>query len=535
MSYEFTETVTLTIPNIEAQLVAFSEAQKTDTHKGLIVEIASIHAGRTSNHNHYSAEELEKAVESWVTPYPKPVIMNHDPASEPVGRVMAAKMDTEEDGTPFIRLQAAITDPSAMEKIADGRYLTGSIGGKADEALCSICGENWAKASASAFSTPACKHVRGRNYKGKDAYIEMKNLSFKEYSWVNMPADGKSGVRAPAAKSDAPEGEEAEEDWIRPARFYGLSMDTQEVMEYTESESRDVLSGLRKKDAAPLYMQLKGAFLSALAVHESEEDAVDEDVIMEEEEDILAVSEGLSQDLAQTVTEDETPEPEADVEEEGEVEDSDSEPDAEEGVDQYGDQQGGSNAPLPRRGQGQEKPHVKDIDAETSQYAPRNRQSDDEENVVVEAETPEIELSEQIEALESRVEELTAQQTILSEENARLRSALKRGLVERVVDAKVGLDMVQRSDREAEIEEHLKRSASSLADSLRDLAGMVPVTKAIDYSQVPRVEGQGVVGNVKDTKGREKVFTITPEELEQGNKLDAEAVFTDALMGRRKL
>jgi hypothetical protein len=82
----------------------------------------------TSNYNNYSAAELEKALQSWVEPYPKPIILNHDLNTEPIGRVMAAKMDKEQDGSNFVRLQIAITDPVAAQKIMDKRYLTGSVG-----------------------------------------------------------------------------------------------------------------------------------------------------------------------------------------------------------------------------------------------------------------------------------------------------------------------------------------------------------------------------------------------------------------------
>ncbi len=58
---------------------------------------------------------------------------------------MAAKMDKEEDGSSFVRLQVAVTDPVAIEKVLDKRYLTGSVGGRAGKAICSITGEDLAE------------------------------------------------------------------------------------------------------------------------------------------------------------------------------------------------------------------------------------------------------------------------------------------------------------------------------------------------------------------------------------------------------
>ena len=137
-------------------------------------------SGLTGNYNNYSATELEKALQSWVDPYPKPIILNHDLNSEPIGRVMAAKMDKEQDGSSYVRLQIAITDPIAAQKVLDQRYLTGSVGGRANKAVCSITGEDLAKPDASG-RMPASKYKRGAVYKGKVAFLDMQDLSFKEY------------------------------------------------------------------------------------------------------------------------------------------------------------------------------------------------------------------------------------------------------------------------------------------------------------------------------------------------------------------
>ncbi len=131
MSFVFKENFTVSLPALHSGS-PFGDFTESVNNAGIIVEIAAIHAGYTENNTFYSAEELKKAVASWVSPYPKPVIMNHDVTTEPVGRVVGAKMDAEENGKEFIRIQAAITDPKAIEKVMDKRYMTGSIGGKAD-------------------------------------------------------------------------------------------------------------------------------------------------------------------------------------------------------------------------------------------------------------------------------------------------------------------------------------------------------------------------------------------------------------------
>ena len=135
--------------------------------------------GLTANYNNYSSTELEKALQSWVEPYPKPIILNHDLNTEPIGRVMAAKMDKEVDGSPFVRLQIAITDPVAAQKVLDKRYLTGSVGGRAGKAVCSISGEDLATESEGG-RPKLPKYKRGQVYKGKLAFIDMQDISFKE-------------------------------------------------------------------------------------------------------------------------------------------------------------------------------------------------------------------------------------------------------------------------------------------------------------------------------------------------------------------
>ena len=271
-------------------------------------------SGLTSNYNNYSAIELEKALQSWVEPYPKPIIMNHDLNTEPIGRVMAAKMDKEADGSPFVRLQIAITDPVAAQKVLDKRYLTGSVGGRAAKAVCSISGDDLA-AESDTGKPRAPKFRRGQVYKGKLAFIDMQDISFKEYSFVNQPADGKSGVRATTVIGDD-KTKASSEGWVAKSSAFVLHMNEEDI--YSFDESASILSGMKKKESRPMYLHLKGAFLTAIALQESESEhnkaislLSNEDVEKEidpqenlnmkdnvTEEDILATVQTLSQDLS---------------------------------------------------------------------------------------------------------------------------------------------------------------------------------------------------------------------------------------------
>jgi len=252
-------------------------------------------------------------LQSWVEPYPKPIILNHDLNSEPIGRVMAARMDKEEDGSSFVRLQIAITDPVAVQKVMDKRYLTGSVGGRAGKAVCSISGDDLANLDESGKPKMA-RFKRGQVYKGKLAFIDMQDISFKEYSFVNQPADSKSSVRAvatPGSNAIAT----SDSEWVARSSAFVLSMDKEDIFSVEENES--LFANLKSKESRPLYLHLKGAFLSAMAIQESEnyistndpllsdendnKDVHEENLTMNEnvkDNDILATVEELSQDLS---------------------------------------------------------------------------------------------------------------------------------------------------------------------------------------------------------------------------------------------
>ena len=219
-------------------------------------------------------------------------------------------MDKEEDGAPYVRLQVAITDPQAAQKISDQRYLTGSVGGRAGKAVCSISGEDLAAESTDGRPRVP-KYKRGQVYKGKLAFVDMQDISFKEYSFVNQPADQRSSVRASKSiDGDAPIKDS--DNWTAKSTAFILHMDKEDITTVEENES--IFKNLKKKESRPLYLHLKGSFLTALAFQESETGKADntpllsEKTIINEEnlemdettksEDVLAAVENLSQDLS---------------------------------------------------------------------------------------------------------------------------------------------------------------------------------------------------------------------------------------------
>jgi len=637
-------------------------------------------SGLTANYNNYSAIELEKALQSWVEPYPKPIILNHDLNSEPIGRVIAAKMDKEVDGAPYVRLQVAITDPLAAQKISDKRYLTGSVGGRAGKAVCSISGEDLAAESTDGRPKPV-KYKRGQVYKGKLAFVDMQDISFKEYSFVNQPADQRSSVRASKSIDGATPITDSD-NWTAKSTAFILHMDKEDIVSVEENES--ILKNMKKKESRPLYLHLKGAFLTALAFQESETANADNSPLLSEKtidneenlkmdqttnnDDILAAVENLSQDLsainAAPVAEETQVEESVVVEESAPAEESvvvEEAVNAEvasalqnvldhtvvfyysahrahwnvEGDDFvqyhdlfsniYEDANGAIDALAENIRKVQAMPtsltssimnasfkddstsknamvlaadllskndvlnqailsafttanasneqgianflaerddmHKKwawqlraslnmenDMEAKESWNITTNgseaiaEATEEPTEEVVDSVNPEVtpeageqeepktELTEEPKAAEQDVNDDKLQ--VLQEENAKLREALHRTLVERVVDTKISLGVEAVEEREQLINDHVTRSAGSLADSLRDLAKMPVAKKSAQKLNETAIVENDIVFEKEDN------VVVEDEEVTTAPKAKVntvEELFVDAFMGRRKL
>jgi len=534
--------------------------------------------GLTANYNNYSAAELEKALQSWVEPYPKPIILNHDLNSEPIGRIIAAKMDKEQDGAPYVRLQVAITDPLAAQKISDKRYLTGSVGGRAGKAVCSISGEDLAAESADGRPKVA-KYKRGQVYKGKLSFVDMQDISFKEYSFVNQPADQRSSVRASKAIDGSTVVNDSD-NWTAKSTAFVLHMDKEDITTVEENES--ILKGMKKKESRPLYLHLKGAFLTALAFQESEtakaedtallseKNIIDEENVEMDEivkgDDVLATVENLSQDLSAIATvpcgtapKEETKEISSEEEVSVNVESknidlisvlSDALKEAQEAGEQSIVDVLSSKIEKLKKAQ-EDESLVEAPAAENAEQSPSEEKESEGEKVETEEQGKEevvnsedAKSSPENETQEESKSELTGSThadeqndnddklQVLQQENAKLREALHRTLVERVVDTKISLGVEPIEERENLIQDHATRSAGSLADSLRDLAKLPVAKKNIQKLNVESVIDSCIVSEKENNViVEDEELSIAPEEKVN----TVEELFVDTLMGRRKL
>lgn len=173
--------------------------------KALEVTVDASHCGYFNRNNYYyTYDGMASSAGSFLEPYRKPFLIEHEGSSKPVGRMTAAvfisvprgtyQYDSEESkikGRPTgkIRLKAMITDADAIKDILDSRFLTVSIGGRPLETpTCSICGE---AAEAGFFGIHlTCDHEVGE-VDEKKGYIGIKvgKMDYGECSFVNHPAD----------------------------------------------------------------------------------------------------------------------------------------------------------------------------------------------------------------------------------------------------------------------------------------------------------------------------------------------------------
>ena len=211
----------------------------------LRIKIAATHSGKiTKNNGFYQPSKMKDGVKTWTDQYNKPILVHHNDEKDSIGRVVSASYvdissgflavvnsnketilcdsikltefnngsllkednikfindyfvsnsellnNPDYQGLGYIELIADISDPDAIQKFLDKRYLTGSVGLSTDSAICSICDLDWADDDTEEI----CEHRPGRIYDGKKCVLIAGNLFYREWSPVNNPADTHSTV-----------------------------------------------------------------------------------------------------------------------------------------------------------------------------------------------------------------------------------------------------------------------------------------------------------------------------------------------------
>lgn len=200
---------------------------KSPTGVSLFVKTEATHSGIvTGNAKFYRPDRMQDSAHTWTLkgrPM-RPVLIEHDRKGACVGRVhkaryvdlsyqysgdfpgvkgltfydssakklnlfnsvdwvlrnLAAKPDYK--GLGYIELDMNLTDPGAIQKVQDERFLTVSVSFATDAAICSVCHTDWA-------TDDRCDHELGQAVDGKPMFLISGNFIYKECSFVNFPAD----------------------------------------------------------------------------------------------------------------------------------------------------------------------------------------------------------------------------------------------------------------------------------------------------------------------------------------------------------
>ena len=181
-----------------------ADSDRGKTISAIDVCFEATHSGQTKNSTVYHSDSMEKDADSWMTPFARPLIKNHDRGEEPLGRVIAYEFRpsllTQDRDT--ISVTFRVSDSDAIVKFMDGRYKTMSIGGIANNVTCGICGKHIVKDGVFKF----CGHWKGESYDGVKALWHIRDVEYVEASVVNTPADNWAQVVSikPVANKEDP-------------------------------------------------------------------------------------------------------------------------------------------------------------------------------------------------------------------------------------------------------------------------------------------------------------------------------------------
>ncbi len=139
---------------------------------------------------------------SFVRPYAVPIIRDHntgggmcsETSSEVYGRIYRSAQLIKDVEASYIKAVPKITHPEAIEHILTGRWLTVSLGSRAESVKCSICLQE--------LTEEFCDHEKGHFYEvGEDkakqkveALWVIGPIYAKEVSFVVSPSDEEAGI-----------------------------------------------------------------------------------------------------------------------------------------------------------------------------------------------------------------------------------------------------------------------------------------------------------------------------------------------------
>ena len=472
-------------------IISDSDGIKKDY--GLICEIDATHSGTLINNRIYPPASMDKGIRSWTKPYKKPVLVNHDDAADPIGRIIKAKylktnrgMESSDykpilkasDGYGYTRLTLRITDSEAIQKIIDGRYETVSVRMSTDHAFCSICNTDWS-------ADGPCEHTPGQMYDKKLAYITTGDLSYREMSFVNIPADEFAGVKEVLLSEDKMERE------IVNIGLYASNPEEKVFADLTSDENVNLYSFLDDKieegDEIILHLLDKS---NKIEKFHKEEDVKPEEITKDKLIELDAVKEIVNEAVAKAKTEDAAK----------------AKSDCEAALKKLEEELKKDCIPSEDH-----KKIVEELEISNKNLKECSEASDSKKS------------KEKIDSLEAEMKEKEEDRKRIMDENIKINSELHKVVAERLYDLKKTLkkpDVVSIKTpdaRDKKVEEFAQRSIDSLKDQISDLllehekaistgyfggdisnpgASQTDKTNEVDTSIVPKKE------NKKDTLKR---------------------------------
>lgn len=469
--------------------LVFSDSGEVKSGTSLICSVPASHAGTLINNRIYPPDKMRKGVKSWTTPYKKPVLTNHDEDSDPIGRVINAKytktaraMDGKDyqpilkatDGYGYVDLTLKITDPEAIQKVMDGRYETVSVRMSTDHAFCSVCNTDWADEGP-------CEHMPGKKYDGKLAYMTTGDLTYREVSFVNIPADEFAKVEGATFEDHG-------------------DMEPVGVSVYANNAEEKILCDMNDDKQSNLYDYLRD-------VYDEEEDVVAHLIDKSSKEDGKSKEDQMSNE--KDLTRDQLIEMDSVKELIQEAKDEASK-ECEDQLKQL-----------------KEECEKMSENSDCSELQKQLDEATEKLDAAIDAQTAlskeKEALADERDGLKSELEKRDAERTTILDENVSLNSELHKLNAERLFDLKAelskpdvaGIKTIE--DREKKVEEFAQRSIESLKDQIGDL--VIEKTAAPDaIKPQAEVENPGVEhedsGEIKDTsKSKKESKTETLDRL----------------------
>lgn len=433
--------------------------KKEEPPVALYPKIEAIHAGMTKNKFFYPESSLKgktdlfSGVYSWLYPYRKPVLKNHDKLTgDPLGRIRNAMFMTQTSaGRAGIIVIPEITDTEAIERILDERYFTVSIGGDADAAYCSICGQDIVKEGW-------CEHDKGKTYDDQECYWIIGNLWFSELSFVNVPADHDAKiVELGVTGADVEESQ----------RIFTLNESHQEFYApkpLQTAEQRLISRGVQLDKLYDIIATFRSSSVTEKEIIERWDEIVDttkKEVQQVTYEELIKQVKAMEAEALNEFLAKDTEDP--------------TELRAKVAIYQEAIQQAETR--------------TQELEAEVASLTTERDSLQEQAQTDKEAnDTKSKELEEQITNLQSNLDSQKEENDNLLNENTDLAAQLHQNLAERVVDMKRSLGRPGVEERDKAIEEHVSRKADSLIDTLSDL---------IAESETG-IQGQASAGKVED-------------------------------------